>query len=290
MVATCHVIKKDRNLVNAIHTFVDMNMGPTLIQMLLELVDNGDTTPKLPLYFVEKLIEECDLIQVNDPRLRALNASGSGELSILSEDQEVRMISIFTNLILYAPNFQGQLFFELVTNLEAFTFLTFGTCMKSNYSILKCPACGKTVTEGQTSLETWSPIDMAPMVYLQLPQRGETLESLIKADFEEVQGVVVNCRDKANCGAQSIGHKNITKILEVCNGAFIASVQRRDAQGGGRAFQTIEIGNDTIIIHEGSPQETKLKMVACLEHTVAGGVYRNSLSEQCRTDLLFAVP
>ena len=90
MVATTYVLKKSGDIVAPIHTLVDINQGLTLIQMLLDLVQDDGSSPKLPLTYIEKLIQECELLNVLDPRLNALNSRGSAEKSILSEDQEVR--------------------------------------------------------------------------------------------------------------------------------------------------------------------------------------------------------
>ena len=274
MVATTHVLKvTNGNIVNPIHTLANIDEGLTLIQMLLELMDDDGKNPRLPLYYVEKLIQECEFLGIEDPRLVALNHNGNGQRSILTEDQEVDIkISILTNQFLYTPNFQGQLFFELVGNLEGFMFMSIGTSIRSVYDVINCPQCGKTVNEGQTTLETKSPCEMAPVVYIPFPQQGVTLEALIREEFEKVQqGIEVNCRDTSVCKATGIGRKSTTRILEYCPGAMIVSVQRRDDQTGARMFQALDIGNDTVTIYPSTPEEVKLRLVACMEHTLIGG-------------------
>ena len=274
MVATTHVLKvTNGNIVNPIHTLANIDEGLTLIQMLLELMDDDGKNPRLPLYYVEKLIQECEFLGIEDPRLVALNQNGNGQRSILTEDQEVDIkISILTNQFLYTPNFQGQLFFELVGNLEGFMFMSIGTSIRSVYDVINCPQCGKTINEGQTTLETYSPREMAPVVYIPFPQQGVTLEALIREEFEKVQqGIEVNCRDTSVCKAKGIGRKSTTRILEYCPGAMIASVQRRDDQTGARMFQALDIGNDTVTIYPSTPEEVKLRLVACMEHTLIGG-------------------
>ena len=274
MVATTHVLKvTNGNIVNPIHTLANIDEGLTLIQMLLELMDDDGKNPRLPLYYVEKLIQECEFLGIEDPRLVALNQNGNGQRSILTEDQEVDIkISILTNQFLYTPNFQGQLFFELVGNLEGFMFMSIGTSIRSVYDVINCPQCGKTINEGQTTLETYSPREMAPVVYIPFPQQGVTLEALIREEFEKVQqGIEVNCRDTSVCKAKGIGRKSTTRILEDCPGAMIVSVQRRDDQTGARMFQALDIGNDTVTIYPSTPEEVKLRLVACMEHTLIGG-------------------
>ena len=148
-----------------------------------------------------------------------------------------------------------------------------GTSIHSIYSIINCPDCNTSVSEDLIGNKTVSPRTLAPMLYLNFPPRGTTLETLIKDEFDQVRDIDVRCRNVQHCSANVIGSKRCKKVLEFCGGAFVVSVHRRDPQTQDRLFQPIDIGRDTIVFNEGTPDEIKVKMLATLEHTVAGGEF-----------------
>ena len=191
-------------------------------------------------------MDEVNAVAV-EPRILALNAQNN--LSVFFNDQE------------------GQLFFELIGNLEEFKFSRFGSKTTSVYSIIKCPACDTSINAGQTTNTISTDEQFSSLLYVPYP-RGTTLDQVIKNEFLTVTDIAFNCKN-ANCRSANIGTKSKTVIISTCQTGIMVSVQRRDFRTQLRIPDPINLGETCFNLFEGTPNQITLSLAGSIQHIVS---------------------
>ena len=134
---------------------------------------------------------------------------------------------------------------------------------------MSCRDCGALVTGDLTITTVETAEQFRSLIYLPFPTRGESLEDVLKREFETERGIPFDCPNpNGTCGARSIGVKSKTQILQTCEMGLFVSVTRRHHRTQQRIPNPITINDHIVTLHQNTAYESSYQLIGAINHSV----------------------